>query len=85
LSLFLQAQDPPRFPGVDVVPLTHDPKMTPRSFGMESTLEPSAASAGLRKMTVVAPTGMDATYLLKLLQRTNSQYMNVKIQRTRKL
>jgi hypothetical protein len=42
------------------VPLTHDLEVFPRSCGMESTLEPLVASAGLRRnMVGVAPTGTD--------------------------
>jgi hypothetical protein len=35
------------------IPLTHDPKVILRSCGVESTLEPSEASAGLRRINTL--------------------------------
>ena len=58
LSLFLQAQDPLWFFGVDVA--FHSP-MIPSSCRVESTLEPSAASAGLRRK--ITHTSLNQWYL----------------------
>ena len=49
LPLFLLVQDPLRFFGADVV--FHSP-VIPTSFGIESTVEPLAASAGFRRKMV---------------------------------